>query len=204
MITTVTLTFIIDNRGQNSFERTRFMKDTLVDLYDAIDLDSMGIYIRDIRYVSGAEIGADDILKVELDKRNLTDVKVFRKASWIAEQIGNVKKFQTERTDMTDMFIGLKIGIRMTADSRKDIGALLIPSIQRNRKRFVVDSVDLDDGTVFYLRDDGRIRPSWRVDLEAMTDFVGELENVYDYDDDPVYVIMKRVNNPTYHQVNLK
>lgn len=204
MMTTVLLTYVIDNRGKNSVEQTEIMKENLIDLYDAIDLDSMRIYIKNIRYCSNAEIDSEDILRIELETGHLTDVEVFRKARWIADQIGNIKKFNIERTDATNMFIGLKIGMRMTADSRKVIEPFILADTQKNR--FKVDSIDLDDGIVFYIRDlvrHGEIEPLWKLDLETASAFVRELETVFDYHKDPTYVVMNRIEQPVYRQVSL-
>lgn len=203
MMTSVLLTYVIDNRGKDSVEQTEIMKDNLVDLYDAIELDSMRVYIKNIRYCSNAEIDSEDILRIELEKRHLTDVEVFSKARWIADQIGNIKKFCIERTDATNMFIGLKIDIRMTDESRKRIAPFILAGNQKNR--FLVDSIDLDDGTVFYIRErvHGEIKPLWRLDPEAALAFARELETVFDYHGDPTYVVMNRIEQPVYRQVSL-
>lgn len=119
MITSTLLTYVIDNRGWNSGKWIEIMKNNLVDLYDAIELYSIRSYIKNIRYCSKAELDSEDILKIELETRALTEIEVFRKARWIADQIGNIKKFSIERTDATNMFIGLKIDMRMTEESRK-------------------------------------------------------------------------------------
>lgn len=203
MMTTVLITYVINNRGRDSVEWTEIMKENLIDLYDAIDLDSMRVYIKSIRYCSKAEVDSEDILKIELDVRNIADVDVFRKARWIADQIGNIKKFTIERTDATNMFIGLKIGMRMTADSRKVIAPFILADFQKNR--FKADSIDLDDGTVFYIRDlvHGEIKPLWKLDPEAALAFARELETVFNYHEDPTYVVMNRIEQPVYKQVSL-
>lgn len=211
MITSVLLTYVIDNRGKDSVERTEIMKDNLVDLYDAIELDSMRVYIKYIRYYLNTEIGSEDTLKIELDKRNLSDIEVFGKARWIADQIGNIKKFSIERTDATNMFIGLKIDMRMTDESRKRIAPFILSDFQKDR--FDADSIDLDDGTVFYIRErvhgeikplwGGEIKPLWRLEPEAASAFARELETVFDYHEDPTYVVMNRIDQPVYKQASL-
>lgn len=212
MITSVLLTYVIDNRGKDSVERTEIMKDNLVDLYDAIELDSMRVYIKYIRYYLNTEIDSEDTLKIELDKRNLSDIEVFGKARWIADQIGNIKTFIIERTDATNMFIGLKIDMRMTDESRKRIAPFILSDFQKDR--FDADSIDLDDGTVFYIRErvhgeikplwGGEIKPLWRLEPEAASAFVRELETVFDYHKDPTYVVMNRIDQPVYKQVSLR
>lgn len=205
MMTTVLITYVINNRGRDSVEWTEIMKENLIDLYDAIDLDSMRVYIKNIRYCSKAEVDSEDILKIELETRHLTEIEVFRKARWIADQIGNIKKFSIERTDATNMFIGLKIDMRMTEESRKRVAPFIIADFQKNR--FKADSIDLDDGTVFYIRDlirHGEIKPLWKLDHEAALAFARELETVFDYHEDPTYVIMNRIEQPVYKQVSLR
>lgn len=212
MMTTVLITYVIDNRGKDSVERTEIMKDNLVDLYDAIELDSMRVYIKYIRYYLNTEIDSEDILKIELETRNLTEIEVFSKARWIADQIGNIKKFSIERTDATNMFIGLKIDMRMTDESRKRIAPFILSDFQKDR--FDADSIDLDDGTVFYIRErvhgeikplwGGEIKPLWRLEPEAASAFVRELETVFDYHKDPTYVVMNRIDQPVYKQVSLR
>ena len=205
MITSTLLTYVIDNRGRDSVEQTEIMKNNLVDFYDAIDLDSMRVYIKNIRYCSNAEVDSEDILRIELETRNLTEIEVFRKARWIADQIGNIKKLSIERTDATNMFIGLKIDMRMTEESRKRIAPSILAGIQKNR--FKADSIDLDDGTVFYIRDlvrNGEIKPLWKLDAEAASAFARELETVFNYHGDPTYVVMNRIEQPVYKQVSLR
>ena len=203
MITSTLLTYVIDNRGRDSVEQTEIMKDNLVDLYDAIELDSMRVYIKYIRYYLNTEIDSEDTLKIELDKRNISDIEVFGKARWIADQIGNIKKFSIERTDATNMFIGLKIDMRMTDESRKRIAPFILSDFQKDR--FDADSIDLDDGTVFYIRErvHGEIKPLWRLEPEAASAFARELETVFDYHEDPIYVVMNRIDQPVYKQVSL-
>ena len=203
MMTSVLLTYVIDNRGKDSVEQTEIMKDNLVDLYDAIELDSMRVYIKNISYCSNAGIDSEDILRIELETRHLTDVEVFSKARWIADQIGNIKKFCIERTDATNMFIGLKIDMRMTEESRERIVPFILSDFQKDR--FDADSIDLDDGTVFYIRErvHGEIKPLWRLEPEAASAFVRELETVFDYHKDPTYVVMNRIDQPVYKQVSL-
>ena len=203
MMTSVLLTYVIDNRGKDSVEQTEIMKDNLVDLYDDIELDSMRVYIKNIRYCSNAEIDSEDILRIELETRHLTDVEVFSKARWIADQIGNIKKFRIERTDATNMFIGLKIDMRMTDESRERITPFILAGIQNNL--CLADSIDLDDGTVFYIRErvHGEIKPLWRLDPKAASTFARELETVFDYHGDPTYVVMNHIEQPVYRQVSL-
>ena len=204
MITSTLLTYVIDNRGWDSGEWIETMKNHLVDLYDAIELDGMRAYIKNIRYCSKAELDSEDIMKIELEKRNLTEIEVFRKARWIADQIGNIKKFSIERTDATNMFIGLKIDMRMTEESRKRIAPFILAGIQKHL--WQADSIDLDDGTVFYIRDlvrHGEIKPLWELDAETALAFARELETIFDYHEDPTYVVMNRIDQPVYKQVSL-
>lgn len=205
MKNTVNLTYTVINRGQNSYERTESMKDSLNDLYDIIEYCGMKPRIVDLRYISPASIDADDILTIELNPDGRDDVGVFRNAVLIAEAIGDVRDTRIERTIINNLFIGLKMDIRTTEDTRRHIGEniLALTDFQRD----AIESIDVEDGTVFYLIDRGGMTPRrlWEIapsDLESLTDTIDEY---FDGDISPQFrwVIMDRDIKISYRQVSL-
>lgn len=205
MKNTVNLTYTIINRGQNSYERTESMKDSLNDLYDTIEYYDMKPRIVDLRYVSPASIDADDILTIELNPGDLDDVGVFRDAIHIAYAMGDVRDIHINRTIINNMFIALKMDIRTTEDTRRRIGKniLALTDFQRD----TVGSIDVEDGTIFYLIDRGGMTPRklWETtpsDLESLTDTVDEY---FDAEMSPEFrwVIMDRDIKISYRQVSL-
>ena len=201
----VNLTYTVVNRGRNSYERTEDMKDSLSDLYDTIEYYDMKPRIVDLRYVSPASIDADDILTIELNPGGLDDVGVFRDAIHIAYAMGDVRDIHINRTIINNMFIALKMDIRTTEDTRRRIGKniLALTDFQRD----TVESIDVEDGTIFYLIDCGGMTPRklWETtpsDLENLADSVNEY---FDADISPKFqwVIMDRDIKISYHQVSL-
>ena len=205
MKNTVNLTYTIINRGQNSYERTESMKDSLSDLYDIIEYRGMKPRIVDLRYVSPASIDADDILTIELNPDGRDDVGVFRNAIRIAEAIGDVRDTHIERTIINNMFIGLKMDIRTTEDTRRHIGNKILSMTEYRYD--TIESIDVEDGTIFYLVERGGMTPRklWETtpsDLESLTDTIDEY---FDGDISPQFrwVIMDQDIKISYRQVSL-
>lgn len=205
MKNTVNLTYTIINRGQNSYERTENMKDSLSDLYDVIEYRGMKPRIVDLRYVSTALIGDDDILTIELNTGGRDDIGVFRNAVRIAEAMGDVRDTRIDRTVINNMFIALKMNIRTTEDTRRVIGMKIL-SMTKYRYD-TIESMDVEDGTIFYLAERGGMTPRklWETtpnDLENLADSINEY---FDADISPKFqwVIMDRDIKISYRQVSL-
>lgn len=205
MKNTVNLTYTIINRGQNSYERTENMKDFLSDLYDVIEYRGMKQRIVDLRYVSPASIDADDILTIELNPDGRDDVGVFRNAVRIAEAMGDVRDTRIDRTVINNMFIALKMDIRTTEDTRRHIGKKILSMTEYRYD--TVESIDVEDGTIFYLIDRGGMTPRklWETtpsDLENLADSVNDY---FDAEMSPEFrwIIMDRDIKISYRQVSL-
>lgn len=205
MKNTVNLTYTIINRGQNSYERTENMKDSLNDLYDVIEYRGMKPRIVDLRYVSTALIGDDDILTIELNPDGRDDVGVFRNAVRIAEAMGDVRDTRIDRTVINNMFIALKMDIRTTEDTRRCIGMKLLSMTEYRYD--TIESIDVEDGTIFYLVERGGMTPRklWETtpsDLESLTDTIDEY---FDGDISPQFrwVIMDQDIKISYRQASL-
>lgn len=205
MKNTVNLTYTIINRGQNSYERTESMKDSLSDLYDIIEYHGMKPRIVDLRYVSTALIGDDDILTIELNTGGRDEIGVFRDATRIADAMGDVRDTRIDRTVINNMFIALKMNTRTTEDTRRVIGTKILSMTEYRYD--TVESIDVEDGTIFYLIDCGGMTPRklWETtpsDLENLADSVNEY---FDADISPKFqwVIMDQDIKISYHQVSL-
>ena len=201
----VNLTYTIINRGQNSYERTESMKDSLSDLYDIIEYRGMKPRIVDLRYVSTALIGDDDILTIELNPDGRDDIGVFRNAVRIAEAMGDVRDTRIDRTVINNMFIALKMDIRTTEDTRRHVGMKLLSMTEYRYD--TIESIDVEDGTIFYLVERGGMTPRklWETtpsDLESLTDTIDEY---FDGDISPQFrwVIMDQDIKISYRQVSL-
>lgn len=205
MKNTVNLTYTIINRGQNSYERTESMKDSLSDLYDIIEYHGMKPRIVDLRYVSTALIGDDDILTIELNTGGRDEIGVFRDATRIADAMGDVRDTRIDRTVINNMFIALKMNTRTTEDTRRVIGTKILSMTEYRYD--TIESIDVEDGTIFYLIERGGTTPRklWETtpnDLESLTDTIDEY---FDADISPKFqwVIMDRDIKISYRQVNL-
>lgn len=205
MKNTVNLTYTVVNRGQNSCDRTENMKDFLSDLYDVIEYRGMKPRIVDLRYVSPASIGDDDILTIELNPGGRDDIGVFRDAIRIADAMGDVRDTRIDRTVINNMFIALKMDIRTTEDTRRVIGNKIL-SMTKYRYD-TIESIDVEDGTIFYLIDRGGMSPRklWETtpsDLESLTDTIDEY---FDGDISPTFrwIIMDQDIKISYRQVTL-
>ena len=205
MKNTVNLTYTIINRGQNTYGRTENMKDFLSDLYDVIEYYDMEPRINDLRYVSTALIGDDDILTIELNPGGRDDVGVFRDAIRIADAMGDVRDTRIDRTVINNMFIALKMDIRTTEDTRRHIGKKILSMTEYRYD--TIESMDVEDGTIFYLVERGGMTPRklWETtpnDLENLTDTFNEY---FDGDISPEFrwIIMDRDIKISYRQVSL-
>lgn len=205
MKNTVNLTYTIINRGQNTYGRTENMKDCLSDLYDVIEYYDMEPCINDLRYVSTALIGDDDILTIELNPDGRDDVGVFRDAIHIAYAMGDVRDTRIDRTVINNMFIALKMDIRTSEDTRRVIGMKILSMTEYRYD--TIESIDVEDGTIFYLVECGGMTPRklWETtpsDLENLADSVNEY---FDADISPEFrwVIMDRDIKISYRQVSL-
>lgn len=205
MKNTVNLTYTIINRGQNTYGRTENMKDFLSDLYDVIEYYDMEPRINDLRYVSTALIGDDDILTIELNPDGRDDIGVFRNAVRIAEAMGDVRDTRIDRTVINNMFIALKMNIRTSEDTRRVIGMKILSMTEYRYD--TIESIDVEDGTIFYLIDRGGMTPRklWETtpsDLENLTDTIDEY---FDGDISPEFrwVIMDQDIKISYRQVSL-
>ena len=205
MKNTVNLTYTVVNRGQNSYERTESMKDSLSDLCDVIEYYDMKPRINDLRYVSPASIDADDILTIELNTGGRDDVGVFRDAIHIAYAMGDVRDTRIDRTVIDNMFIALKMDIRTTEDTRRHIGKniLALTDFQRD----TVKSIDVEDGTIFYLIDCGGMTPRklWETTPSDLENLADTIEEYFDGDISPQFrwVIMDQDIKISYRQVSL-
>ena len=205
MKNTVNLTYTIINRGQNTYGRTENMKDFLSDLYDVIEYYDMEPRIVDLRYVSTALIGDDDILTIELNTGGRDEIGVFRDATRIADAMGDVRDTRIDRTVINNMFIALKMNTRTTEDTRRVIGTKILSMTEYRYD--TIESIDVEDGTIFYLIDRGGMTPRklWETtpnDLENLTDTINEY---FDADISPKFqwVIMDRDIKISYRQVSL-
>lgn len=205
MKNTVNLTYTVINPGRNAYGRTANMKDSLSDLYDVIEYYDMESRINDLRYVSTALIGDDDILTIELNTGGRDEIGVFRDVIRIAYAMGDVRDTRIDRTVINNMFIALKMDIRTTEDTRRRIGKniLALTDFQRD----TVESIDVEDGTIFYLVEHGGMTPRklWETtpsDLESLTDTIDEY---FDGDISPEFrwVIMDQDIKISYRQASL-
>lgn len=205
MKNTVNLTYTIINRGQNSYERTESMKDSLSDLYDIIEYRGMKPRIVDLRYISPASIDADDILTIELNPDGRDDVGVFRNAIRIAEAIGDVRDTRIERTIINNMFIGLKMNVRTTEDTRRHIGKKILSMTEYRYD--TIESIDVEDGTIFYLIDRGGMTPRklWEITPSDLDDLVNSVNEYFDAEVSPKFrwVIMDQDIKVSYRQASL-
>ena len=205
MKNTVNLTYTIINPGRNTYGRTANMKDSLSDLYDTIEYYDMEPRINDLRYVSTALIGDDDILTIELNTDGRDDIGVFRNAVRIAEAMGDVRDTRIDRTVINNMFIALKMNIRTSEDTRRCIGMKILSMTEYRYD--TIESIDVEDGTIFYLIERGGTTPRklWETtpnDLENLTDTIDEY---FDGDISPQFrwIVMDRDIKISYRQVSL-
>lgn len=204
----VNLTYVIRNNADLTFYRTENQMTNLVALYrkfDALGMDPGPI--RDVQYATCPRSDLDDVLNIELDVTDMDEVTVLRQAHIFADVFHKVSSMSINRTDITNMFVGLEIAMRMTpktlayfADRIKYCCVCTTDQIVR--------SMDTPDGTIFYIWNKKTNRPVRDINVDSVWDgFLSELENVYDMDseDRPMmkYVVMNCQFEPEITKVSL-
>lgn len=204
----VNLTYVIRNNADLTFYRTENQMTNLVALYrkfDTLGLDPGPI--RDVQYVTCPRSDVDDILNIALDVTDMDEVTVLRQAHVFADVFHDVRSMSINRTDITNMFVGLEIAMRMTAESRAHFADRIKYCCVFTTDQ-IVKSMDTPDGTIFYIWDKKTDRPIRDINVDGIWDeFLSELENVYDLDseDRPMmqYVVMNCQRIPQISKVSL-
>lgn len=179
----VNLIYTIRNNANHTFYRTENQMTNLIALYRKFD--TLGLNpgpILDVRYAMSPTSDHDDVLNIGLDVTDMDEVAILREAHVFADVFHNVTSINIDRTDVTSMFVGLEIAMRMTAESR----AHFVDRIRyccAFRTDQIVRSMDTPDGTIFYIWDKKTNRPMRDINVDGIWDeFLSELENVYDLD----------------------
>lgn len=204
----VNLIYTIRNNADQTFYRTENQMTNLVALYRKFDF--LGLDpgpIRDVQYVTSPMSDMEDVLNIGLDTTDMDEVTVLREAHVFADVFQNVTSIKINRTDVTSMFVGLEIAMRMTAESRAHF-ADRIRYCCAFRTDQIVRPMDMPDGTIFYIWDKKTDRPMRDINVDGIWDeFLSELENVYDLDseDRPMmkYVVMNCQSEPKITKVSL-
>lgn len=204
----VNLTYVIRNNADLTFYRTENQMTNLIALY--LKFDTLGLNpgpIRDVRYGMSPTSDMDDILNIDLDVTDMDEVSVLRQAHVFADVLDEVRSMSINRTDITNMFVGLEIAMRMTAESRAQF-ADHIKYCCVFTKDQIVKSMDTPDGTIFYIWDKKTNRPMRDINVDGIWDeFLSELENVYDLDSEhrPMmkYVVMNCQFEPEITKASL-
>ena len=149
----------------------------------------------------------DDVLNIELDVTDMDEVTVLRQAHVFADVFKDVRSMFINRTDITNMFVGLELDMRMTTESRAHF-ADRIKYCCVCTKDQIVKAMDTLDGTIFYIWDKKTDRPMRDINVDGIWDeFLSELENVYDLDSEhrPMmkYVVMNCQFEPTITKASL-
>ena len=205
MKNTVNLTYTVINRGKNSYERTENMKDFLSDLYDAIEYYDMKPRINDLRYVSPSSIDDDDILTIELNIGGRDEIGVFRDAIRIADAMRDVRGIHIDRTIINAMFIALKMNIRTTETTRRHVGKKILELTEFRYD--TIESIDVEDGTIFYLIDRGGMTPRklWGIEPNDLENLVDSIDEYFNDEVSPEFrwVIMDQEIKISYRQASL-
>lgn len=204
----VNLTYVIRNNADLTFYRTENQMTNLIALY--LKFDTLGMDpgpIRDVQYVTCPRSDVDDVLNIALDVNDMDEVTVLRQAHIFADVLDEVRSISINQTDITNMFVGLELGMRMTRESRAHF-ADRIKYCCVCTKDQIVKSMDTLDGTIFYIWDEKTDRPMRDINVDGIWDeFLNELENVYDLDSEhrPMmkYVVMKCQCEPTITKASL-
>ena len=191
----VNLTYVIRNNADLTFYRTENQMTNLVALYrkfDTLGLDPGPI--RDVQYVTCPRGDVDDVLNIALDVTDMDEVTVLRQALVFADVFQKVNSISINRTDITNMFVGLEIAMRMTTESRAHFADRIKYCCVYTTDQ-IVKSMDTPDGTIFYIWNKKTDRPVRDMNVDGIWDeFLSELENVYDLDSEtrPMmkYVVM--------------
>ena len=208
MKNTVNLTYTIRNNADLTFYRTENQMTNLVALY--LKFDTLGLDpgpIRDVQYVTCPRSDVDDILNIALDVTDMDEVSVLREAHVFADVLDEVRSISINRTDITNMFVGLEIAMRMTTESRAHFADRIKYCCVYTTDQ-VVKSMDTPDGTIFYIWDKKTDRPMRDINVDGIWDeFLSELENVYDLDSEtrPMmqYVVMNCQRIPQITKASL-
>lgn len=204
----VNLTYVIRNNADLTFYRTENQMTNLIALY--LKFDTLGMDpgpIRDVQYVTCPRSDVDDILNIALDVTDMDEVTVLRQAHVFADVLDEVRSISINRTDITNMFVGLELDMRMTAESRAHFADRIKYCCVYTTDQ-VVRAMDTPDGTIFYIWDKKTDRPMRDINVDGIWDeFLSELENVYDLDSEhrPMmkYVVMNCQRIPQISKVSL-
>ena len=204
----VNLTYVIRNNADLTFYRTENQMTNLIALY--LKFDTLGLNpgpIRDVRYGMSPTSDMDDILNIDLDVTDMDEVSVLRQAHVFADVLDEVRSMSINRTDITNMFVGLEIAMRMTAESRAQFADHIKYCCVYTTNQ-IVKSMDTPDGTIFYIWDKKTNRPMRDINVDGIWDeFLSELENVYDLDSEhrPMmkYVVMNCQFEPEITKASL-
>lgn len=191
----VNLTYVIRNNADLTFYRTENQMTNLVALYrkfDTLGLDPGPI--REVQYVTCPRGDVDDVLNIALDVTDMDEVTVLRQAHVFADVFQKVNSISINGTDITNMFVGLELDMRMTDESRAHFADRIKYCCVYTTDQ-VVRSMDTPDGTIFYIWNKKTHRPIRDINVDDVWDaFLSELENVYDLDSEhrPMmkYVVM--------------
>lgn len=204
----VNLSYTIHNNADLTFYRTENQMTNLVALYRKFDTLGMDPGpIRDVQYAMCPRSDMDDILNIELDVTDMDEVTVLRQAHVFADVFKDVRSMFINRTDITNMFVGLELGMRMTAESRAHFADRIKYCCVCTTDQ-VVKSMDTPDGTIFYIWNKKTDRPMRDINVDGIWDeFLSELENVYDLDSEhrPMmkYVVMNCQLDPKITKASL-
>ena len=174
----VNLTYVIRNNADHTFYRTENQMTNLVALYRKFDTLGMDPGpIRDVEYIMCPMSDMEDILNISLDITDMNEVAVFRQAYVFADVFRKVSGISINRTDITNMFVGLELGMRMTAKNRAHF-ADRIKYCCVFTKDQIVKSMDTPDGTIFYIWDKKTNRPMRDINVDGIWDeLLSESEN---------------------------
>lgn len=204
----VNLSYTIRNSADLTFYRTENQMTNLVALYRKFDILGMDPGpIRDVQYAMCPRSDMDDVLNIELDVTDMDEVTVLRQAHVFADVFKDVRSMFINRTEITTMFVGLEIAMRMTAESRAHFADRIKYCCVCTTDQ-VVKSMDTPDGTIFYIWNKKTDRPMRDINVDGIWDeFLSELENVYDLDSEhrPMmkYVVMNCQRIPQISKASL-
>ena len=204
----VNLSYVIRNNADLTFYRTENQMTNLVALYRKFDVLGMDPGpIRDVQYVTCPRSDVDDILNIALDVTDMDEVTVLRQAHVFADVFHDVRSISINRTDITNMFVGLEIAMRMTDESRAHFADCIKYCCVCTTDQ-IVKSMDTPDGSIFYIWDKKTDRPVRDMNIDGIWDeLLSELENVYDLDSEhrPMmkYVVMNCQFEPKITKASL-
>lgn len=196
----VNLSYTIRNNADLTFYRTENQMTNLVALYRKFDTLGMDPGpIRDVQYAMCPRSDMDDVLNIELDVTDMDEVTVLRQAHVFADVFKDVRSMFINRTDITSMFVGLEIAMRMTAESRAHFADRIKYCCVFTTDQ-VVKSMDTPDGTIFYIWNKKTNRPIRDINVDGIWD-----ELLSDSEHRPMmkYVVMNCQFEPTITKVSL-